>query len=98
MPLPKVLDGSPAFYACSHPNRNRKHPPGWMNPGSLNSRAYNKKIWSLQEQFGLHVDPAAKIWQLSVGEQQRGRNPQNALSGANILIMDEPTAVLAPQR
>src|SRR5512145_1145000 len=32
----------------------------------LNLPAYNKKVLDLQEQFGLHVDPAAKIWQLSV--------------------------------
>ena len=43
------------------------------------------------------VDPAAKVWQLSVGEQQRVEILKMLYRGANILIMDEPTAVLAPQ-
>ena len=58
---------------------------------------YDKKVLALQEQFGLRVDPAAKIWQLSVGEQQRVEILKTLYRGANILIMDEPTAVLAPQ-
>lgn len=58
---------------------------------------YDKKILELQEQYGLRVDPKAKIWQLSVGEQQRVEILKTLYRGANILIMDEPTAVLAPQ-
>jgi simple sugar transport system ATP-binding protein len=58
---------------------------------------YDKKVVALQEQFGLRVDPAAKIWQLSVGEQQRVEILKTLYRGAKILIMDEPTAVLAPQ-
>ncbi|MCG3210253.1 MAG: Galactose/methyl galactoside import ATP-binding protein MglA [Anaerolineae bacterium] len=58
---------------------------------------YDKKIVALQEQFGLRVDPTAKIWQLSVGEQQRVEILKTLYRGAKILIMDEPTAVLAPQ-
>lgn len=46
---------------------------------------------------GLHVDPRARIWQLSVGEQQRVEILKLLYRGARILIMDEPTAVLAPQ-
>ncbi|MBK9051048.1 MAG: ABC transporter ATP-binding protein [Chloroflexi bacterium] len=63
----------------------------------LNLRAYDQKILALQDQFGLRVDPRAKIWQLSVGEQQRVEILKTLYRGANILIMDEPTAVLAPQ-
>lgn len=63
----------------------------------LNLRAFDQKISALQEQFGLRVDPTAKIWQLSVGEQQRVEILKTLYRGANILIMDEPTAVLAPQ-
>jgi simple sugar transport system ATP-binding protein len=58
---------------------------------------YDKKILDLQEQFGLRVDPKAYVWQLSVGEQQRIEILKVLYRGANILIMDEPTAVLAPQ-
>ncbi len=63
----------------------------------MNLATYDKKVLALQEQFGLQVDPTAKIWQLSVGEQQRVEILKTLYRGANILIMDEPTAVLAPQ-
>jgi len=58
---------------------------------------YERKVGELAEQTGLAVDPASKIWQLSVGEQQRVEVLKMLYRGANILIMDEPTAVLAPQ-
>jgi ABC-type uncharacterized transport system ATPase subunit len=58
---------------------------------------YHRQITVLEEQFGLRVDPEAKIWQLSVGEQQRVEILKMLYRGADILIMDEPTAVLAPQ-
>lgn len=58
---------------------------------------YDNKIAELGEKFGLKVDPRAKIWQLSVGEQQRVELLKMLYRGANVLIMDEPTAVLAPQ-
>jgi simple sugar transport system ATP-binding protein len=58
---------------------------------------YDQEIETLQEQFGLKVDPKAKIWQLSVGEQQRVEILKMLYRGADVLIMDEPTAVLAPQ-
>jgi ABC-type uncharacterized transport system ATPase subunit len=58
---------------------------------------YHQQIATLEEQFGLRVAPEAKIWQLSVGEQQRVEILKMLYRGANVLIMDEPTAVLAPQ-
>ncbi|MBI3161074.1 MAG: ATP-binding cassette domain-containing protein, partial [Chloroflexi bacterium] len=58
--------------------------------------AYDKKIADLGDKFGLKVDPSAKIWQLSVGEQQRVELLKMLYRGANVLVMDEPTAVLAP--
>ncbi len=58
---------------------------------------YDKKVAELGEQFGLRVDPRAKVWQLSVGEQQRVEILKMLYRGAQVLIMDEPTAVLAPQ-
>jgi len=64
---------------------------------NLNLAKYDKKILELEEQFGLSVAPDAKIWQISVGEQQRVEILKMLYRGANILIMDEPTAVLAPQ-
>ena len=58
---------------------------------------FDQRILALQEQYGLKVDPKAKIWQLSVGEQQRVEVLKMLYRGARVLIMDEPTAVLTPQ-
>ncbi len=58
---------------------------------------YDEKVTEVGERFGLKVDPRAKIWQLSVGEQQRVELLKMLYRGANVLIMDEPTAMLAPQ-
>src|SRR5512147_1290040 len=63
----------------------------------MNLPEYDAKINNLGERFGLRVDPRAKIWQLSVGEQQRVEILKMLYRGADVLIMDEPTAVLAPQ-
>jgi general nucleoside transport system ATP-binding protein len=57
---------------------------------------YDEKIAELGEKYGLEVDPRAKVWQLSVGEQQRVELLKMLYRGAQVLIMDEPTAVLAP--
>ena len=58
---------------------------------------YEAEIARLADRFNLRTDPRAKVWQLSVGEQQRVEILKMLYRGANILIMDEPTAVLAPQ-
>lgn len=58
---------------------------------------HDQVISELGDRFGLKVDPKAKIWQLSVGEQQRVEILKMLYRGAQVLIMDEPTAVLAPQ-
>ena len=63
----------------------------------LNLSHYDTKIAALGEQYGLEVDPRAKIWQLSVGEQQRVEILKMLYRGVEVLIMDEPTSVLAPQ-
>lgn len=54
-------------------------------------------VRKLGEQYGLPIDPRAYIWQLSVGEQQRVEILKMLYRGADILILDEPTAVLTPQ-
>lgn len=58
---------------------------------------YDEKVEKLAETYNLKVEPTAKIWQLSVGEQQRVEILKSLYRGAQILILDEPTAVLAPQ-
>jgi simple sugar transport system ATP-binding protein len=56
-----------------------------------------KEIAMMGERYGMAVDPDARIWQLSVGEQQRVEILKALYIGANILVLDEPTAVLTPQ-
>jgi simple sugar transport system ATP-binding protein len=63
----------------------------------LDARRSEAEVAALAEQFGLRVHPRAKVWQLSVGEQQRVEILKLLYRGASILILDEPTAVLAPQ-
>lgn len=53
-------------------------------------------IAELERKYGLHVNPKAVVWQLSVGEQQRVEIVKALFKGARILILDEPTAVLTP--
>ena len=55
------------------------------------------EIEALGKQYRMPVDPGAAIWQLSVGEQQRVEILKLLYRGADILILDEPTAVLTPQ-
>jgi len=55
-----------------------------------------KEIERYSDEIGLHVDPDAKIWQLSVGEQQRVEILKALMRGVNLLILDEPTSVLTP--
>lgn len=62
----------------------------------LNIKKYDKIIKDLGVENNLEVDPTALIWQLSVGEQQRVEILKMLYRGCDILIMDEPTAVLAP--
>jgi general nucleoside transport system ATP-binding protein len=56
-----------------------------------------RQVAGLGERYGLQVDPRARIWQLSVGEQQRVEIIKALYREARILILDEPTAVLTPQ-
>ncbi len=63
----------------------------------LNLEEATRKIEALAEQYGLKITPDAFIWQLSVGEQQRVEIIKALYRGAQILILDEPTAVLTPQ-
>ena len=63
----------------------------------LHHRTIDQRVAELGERYGLAVDPRARIWQLSVGEQQRVEILKVLYRGARVLILDEPTAVLTPQ-
>jgi simple sugar transport system ATP-binding protein len=65
--------------------------------GRFSARAAARRVVELGEQHGLPVDPDAHVWQLSVGEQQRVEILKALARNADILILDEPTAVLTPQ-
>ncbi|MGD2165144.1 MAG: ABC transporter ATP-binding protein [Anaerolineae bacterium] len=60
-------------------------------------RRVRRRLEELGERYGLKVDPDAYIWQLSVGEQQRVEILKLLYRDVDILILDEPTAVLTPQ-
>ncbi len=67
------------------------------NGARINYKKATEEIRKLSEQYGLRVDPNAKIHDISVGMQQRVEILKTLYRGANILIFDEPTAVLTPQ-
>ncbi len=56
-----------------------------------------RRIGELGDTYGLTIDPHAAVWQLSVGERQRVEILKALYRDANMLVLDEPTAVLTPQ-
>jgi simple sugar transport system ATP-binding protein len=56
-----------------------------------------REVRQLSQRFGLAVDPSARVEEISVGQQQRAEILKALFRGAEILILDEPTAVLTPQ-
>ena len=66
-------------------------------PGPLvDLRAASTRIAEMSARYGMPVDPHARVWQLPVGVQQRVEILKALLRGADLLILDEPTAVLTP--
>ncbi|HRA34923.1 MAG TPA: ABC transporter ATP-binding protein [Acidimicrobiales bacterium] len=65
--------------------------------GPVARRQIEQRVHELGERYDLAVDPTARIWQLSVGQQQRVEILKVLAQDARILILDEPTAVLTPQ-
>ncbi len=65
--------------------------------GVLNRKKVSAQVRELSERHGLSVDPDAKVEDLSVGVRQRVEIIKVLYRNANILILDEPTAVLTPQ-
>lgn len=63
----------------------------------LRQKEMEEAIDACSREFHLEVDPSAKVWQLSVGEQQRVEIIKLLYRGADILILDEPSAVLTAQ-
>jgi len=65
--------------------------------GILDRKSVSKQISEISERFGLKVEPEVMVEDLSVGVQQRVEIIKILYREANILIFDEPTAVLTPQ-
>lgn len=65
--------------------------------GILDKKRARKEILALSDRYGLMIDPDAKVADISVGMQQRVEILKALYRGAEILILDEPTAVLTPQ-
>jgi ABC-type uncharacterized transport system ATPase subunit len=63
----------------------------------LNKTKMENIIRGYSQKFAIPVDPGAKIWQLSVGEQQRVEIMKLLCLDSGIMILDEPSAVLTPQ-
>ena len=62
----------------------------------LKTQALEQQGRALSEEYKIDINPASAIWQLSIGEQQRVEILKVLYRKANILILDEPTAVLTP--
>ncbi|HXV99441.1 MAG TPA: ATP-binding cassette domain-containing protein, partial [Anaerolineae bacterium] len=65
--------------------------------GFIDRQAARQKVAEIAQQYGLHVDPTARVGQLPVGVRQRVEILKTLYRQAEILILDEPTAVLTPQ-
>jgi simple sugar transport system ATP-binding protein len=63
----------------------------------LDTRAAHRRVRELSDRFGLSVDPEARVGDISVGQQQRVEILRALDRGAEVLILDEPTAVLTAQ-
>jgi simple sugar transport system ATP-binding protein len=63
----------------------------------LSRKDAHQKIKEISERYGLEIDPAKKVYEMSVSEKQTLEIVKVLYRGARILIMDEPTAVLTPQ-
>ena len=70
---------------------------GLNEKGKLNIRAAAQKIDDICKKYGFDLDPMAKIYDLSVSQKQTVEIVKVLFRGAEILILDEPTAVLTPQ-
>jgi simple sugar transport system ATP-binding protein len=65
--------------------------------GLSDMKPVKARLAEVSERYGLHVDPDAQVWQLAVGERQRAEILKALYRDAQLLVLDEPTAVLTPQ-
>jgi len=70
---------------------------GVEESGKYNLKTVNNRVSELAQKYGFHMDPQKKIYDMSVSEKQTVEILKVLYRGADILILDEPTAVLTPQ-
>ena len=70
---------------------------GLEDKDKFDLKDYAKQIKEISEQYGFEIDPLKKIYEMSVSEKQTVEIIKVLFRGADILILDEPTAVLTPQ-
>ena len=70
---------------------------GLKEEGKLNLKAAAEKISAICQRYGFSVDPNQKVYNMSVSQKQTVEIVKVLYRGANVLILDEPTAVLTPQ-
>ena len=70
---------------------------GLKEKSRYNLDAVNNRVSEIAEKYGFHIDPEKKIYEMSVSEKQTVEIIKVLYRGADILILDEPTAVLTPQ-
>ena len=68
-----------------------------LDEGKFNVKKSAERIKKISEQYGFDIDPNKKIYEMSVSEEQTVEIIKVLYRGADILILDEPTAVLTPQ-
>ncbi|MBR6473705.1 MAG: ABC transporter ATP-binding protein [Firmicutes bacterium] len=70
---------------------------GLKEEGKLDRKTVSAKVKAIGEKYGFDIDPNKKIYEMSVSEKQTVEIIKVLYRGADILILDEPTAVLTPQ-
>ncbi|MBQ2977524.1 MAG: ABC transporter ATP-binding protein [Clostridia bacterium] len=65
--------------------------------GQYNLKNVNNRVSEIAQKYGFHIDPQKKVYDMSVSEKQTVEIIKVLYRGADILILDEPTAVLTPQ-
>ena len=70
---------------------------GYEEEAGFNIRRSSERIRKISRQYGFDIDPTKKIYEMSISEKQTVEIVKVLYRGADILILDEPTAVLTPQ-
>ena len=70
---------------------------GVNEKGRYNVKDVNRRVGEIADRYGFHIDPKKKIYEMSVSEKQTVEIIKVLYRGADILILDEPSAVLTPQ-